>query len=745
MNRILFNSFFLLNVIYVGICFGGNALDGVDQVSGRAIKTNSTVIKSPSTKTYLPLKVNASREKSLNFEPLGSTGGSPSTLNLLNFDELWISYHSVENSQACDYSGRLQTLALDVDSEKGNAKQERRIFLSSGGVKTPSNDVFLNNKVLPRTFDYLIRRQLGMQDSSWRIVEEGRKKIYMHTMRIDLQAVSSIKFAIANDFDRVNFRLSHKHSGIPTDILVWDEIPKMEFLQNGVHYVQMDLAGAIKKKWPEILDGSGPLNLTEIIVFSRDDAISIDVAPINRINSYFNYDLKFPFEKLDVRSLSRTEDLGGGQWLWRMQLLPLEILSLKKNLFIRGDIFSTQLACIKNIDSATLVVLPPQEIKFNEEYPNRGITGIKKNAKVDSGVDWHNLVLIVLLAFSIIIFLANKFAIDHPALFAFKKIFDSFHENLEVSMRRLHVFFFVNRQKLNFGLFIAALIFAIYATVDSSLKYYISEQGLFSLFILGAFVALHALRWRLSALGGVTPGSTVRLIIGNNDSPPLIIWFLSALTIFIMMLMQWVIDSSTTDKQQILFGLSVSNIVEKFQILILWCTLNLAERGPNLSVMLAIFYGFLPWMWRYFCINLFPKSVFFLSSVGSGISAWRWALISLIFYICGFFSIGRSGENLFFSFGALAVLASLSGLVCSSKIYFKKNWPLFDFEKYNSGGLIYFIFAFAGIVLVQLLTILQFVLILDNVATIVFFCLIAGATMEILSWNRNISNDGRNN
>jgi hypothetical protein len=301
--------------------------------------------------------------------------------NILDADELWLTYRATSVSNQCG-------LSVDIETEGIPYKRVGQTTLPSAiplklfsrSRQLRSDEIVLDGvKILPRDIFYLIRRHLGMSpDSDWRIIKESNGHVFMRRLRVDLRDINSIELEMDKTVKSVNFRISRRDSGGPTDIL-WDAIPKDIVMHGGKRWVRLDLAMAIRQQMPGALDASTPLTLVEIIAFVQKDVESNTVAeaPIRVLRANYSE----PASDIgvgDIELPAQIERAGPDKWRWRISMAALNYTELDEIKFLRGRIAPNKEGCIAAIEQAEFVSLATREVPA-------ALTNIQDSARLLGG------------------------------------------------------------------------------------------------------------------------------------------------------------------------------------------------------------------------------------------------------------------------------------------------------------------------------------------------------------------------
>jgi hypothetical protein len=286
--------------------------------------------------------------------------------NILNADELWLTYRATSGSNQCGLSFDIETEGIPYKKAGQTTVPSAiplKLFSRSRHLRSDES-VLDGVKILPRDISYLIKSRSGMNpDPDWRIIKERNKHVFMRLLRVDLHDINSIELAMNDTTRQVNFRLSRMNTGKPTDILTWDAIPKVVFIRGGNRWVRLDLAKAIRQQMPGALDASTPLTLVEIIAFVQKDAESNTVAeaPIRVLRANYSE----PVSGMgvgDIELPAQIERAGPDKWRWRISMAALNDTKLGEIKFLRGRVTPNKEGCIAAIEQAEFVSLAMREV-----------------------------------------------------------------------------------------------------------------------------------------------------------------------------------------------------------------------------------------------------------------------------------------------------------------------------------------------------------------------------------------------
>ena len=288
------------------------------------------------------------------------------TSNILDADELWLTYRATSGSNQCELSFDIETKGIPY-KKAGQTTLPSAIPLKlfSRSRQLHSDEIALDGvKILPRDIAYLIKSRSGMNpDPDWRIIKETNRHVFMRLLRLDLHDIDSIELAMDKTVERVNFRISRKSTGKPTDMLDWDAIPKDIVMHDEKRWVRLDLAKAIRLQMPGALEEGTPLTLVEIIAFVQKDAESNTVAEAPTRVLRANY--SEPVSGMgvgDIELPAQIERAGPDKWRWRLSMAALNDTKLGKIKFLRGRITPNKEGCIAAIEQAEFVSLATRKM-----------------------------------------------------------------------------------------------------------------------------------------------------------------------------------------------------------------------------------------------------------------------------------------------------------------------------------------------------------------------------------------------
>lgn len=297
----------------------------------------------------------------------GSLGNHGSKPNLLDADELWLTYRAAPGSLQCGLSVDIEAQGVPYNnSGKATPPAVVPLKVFSRSQQIRSVDVDLRGvKVLPRDVSYLIKRQTGMSnDHDWRVVEESNRRVVMRLLRVDLRDINSIELEMDKAVEQVNFRLSRRDTGKPTDILVWDAIPKEVVEFGDKRRVRLDFGRALKQQLPGALAAGTPLTLVEVVAYVPKGTVAsaADEVPIRQLRANYIAPVSGG-EDGDIELPAQLERVGPEVWRWRLSLAALHDTGLGEVEFLRGRIVPKgKHGCIAAFERAEFVSLATRKL-----------------------------------------------------------------------------------------------------------------------------------------------------------------------------------------------------------------------------------------------------------------------------------------------------------------------------------------------------------------------------------------------
>lgn len=217
--------------------------------------------------------------------------------------------------------------------------------------------VEMNSKnIVQRDYSYLLNRSLGFDaDDDWRYVEEKFEYAYMRRLNLDLRSLDSIDIVVDKSTKLMNFRISRSPGGRPTDVILWEDIPKKIEEKNGVLNIHLDMARAIDLKMPGALNSEVPLTLLEISAFVPKKYIAnvADHVPVHKfIANYIDAKSK---DVVTKNYPALLEKVGSNIWQWRVNLTDLQNKYPLGIQYLGGTIAEKKEGCIEKFLKIELV------------------------------------------------------------------------------------------------------------------------------------------------------------------------------------------------------------------------------------------------------------------------------------------------------------------------------------------------------------------------------------------------------
>lgn len=285
---------------------------------------------------------------------VGLSGIGKSLPNLLNSDELWVTYRSKLSADPCHISGRLAVRLLPFATTERAPSNARTIHVKFGPHKTHQIFVNLDNGLAqPRTVEYLLQEQTGRHHiDRWQLVTRHNNRTYERLLNLNMRNLDQIKLVMDPAVSTVNVRLSRLRSGMPTNVWDWDQIPKTEYIKNGMHVVVLDVGALVKDAFHG--EGHGSLQLVELIAHSH---LSIVGAPVKSLTATY---VKAGSNQKNIGS-GYSERIGSGLWRWRISLRSLQRSDLTALDLLKGEITNEGDKCVQGFKKAELVQLGTQK------------------------------------------------------------------------------------------------------------------------------------------------------------------------------------------------------------------------------------------------------------------------------------------------------------------------------------------------------------------------------------------------
>ena len=344
-------------------------------------------------------ELNLSFQNSINFVDKNLN----ENLNLLEYDEIWIPYVPKFLDRACSFR-----LSLDAKEEPTGNTISMMSDLEIKSLSQSKSIVLDGGRVLPRSATYLVNRTLGIQNSNdWVYVEEKDANVYMRPFHLDLRNIDSITLSMDSSIKMVNFRVSRNQHSRPSDLLLWEDIPKDISFANGKRLVKLNLASTLKKQMPGSLLNEDPIRIIEVIAFvPKESSLEIlSSVPLSNIRA--NYDSSLYVDDSNLLNIpSRIEGSGEDFLRWRLDLRGLQKKRFQEINFVRGKVYSSNKDCIDSVGNIELISMGNRQVpriiaQSNESINKLGLpdysnsSNIHKNlqAKILSSISFENLYL----------------------------------------------------------------------------------------------------------------------------------------------------------------------------------------------------------------------------------------------------------------------------------------------------------------------------------------------------------------
>jgi hypothetical protein len=114
-----------------------------------------------------------------------------------------------------------------------------------------------------------------------------------------------------------------------------------------------------------------------------------------------------------------------------------------------------------------------------------------------------------------------------------------------------------------------------------------------------------------------------------------------------------------------------------------------------------------------------------------------WTVLTLALYGAGLFQKVLKGENYFFTFGGMAALLVLRASFLLLKPWLRRADPKLAASIFDGAGSLYFASAIVGLVLTALLLTATLEPFAEQVAVVVYYCLVVGTVLEVMALRRD--------
>jgi hypothetical protein len=114
-----------------------------------------------------------------------------------------------------------------------------------------------------------------------------------------------------------------------------------------------------------------------------------------------------------------------------------------------------------------------------------------------------------------------------------------------------------------------------------------------------------------------------------------------------------------------------------------------------------------------------------------------WSLMTLALYGAGLFQKVQKGENYFFTFGGMAALLALRAIFLLLEPWLRRAYPKLAASIFDGAGSLYFAAAIVGLVLTALLLTATLEPFAEQMAVVVYYCLVVGTVLEVVALRRD--------
>lgn len=254
------------------------------------------------------------------------------------------------------------------------------------------------------------------------------------------------------------------------------------------------------------------------------------------------------------------------------------------------------------------------------------------------------------------------------------------------------------------------------------------DNILIMLILSTLFSGLNIWRWHIEGKISNTDNFLQRRIVTKSVWPSRIIWVIALITVVIVLLgivNQLFVNAGIEDSALIL---SEDRLVSNLALLGISILTDSKSLMGWLPMLLAVLCGLLPWL----CAWVYQLTM----------ASARWLVLGfgLGLYALGLTHIGQPGENYYFTFGGMVMVVIWSVWMKSVREHLLRRWPTTAEKIYGGAGSIYLSGALVGVAIIALLIILRLELLAEQMAVVVYFCLVVGVVLEIMALRRAHNN-----
>ena len=257
-----------------------------------------------------------------------------------------------------------------------------------------------------------------------------------------------------------------------------------------------------------------------------------------------------------------------------------------------------------------------------------------------------------------------------------------------------------------------------------------------ALIAITVFAGLHSWRWRLLDETSNSKSFLRGWIVGKSTWPPRIIFVVAVITLVFILFGIVNQLSQAEGVKDFVQLLSDKGLVSSLALLAIGILVDTKTLMGWIPMLFAVLYGFTPWL----CAMIYRLTMSTaMISVGmtmpSAVLA-RWLVLGLGLYAIGLTHIGQPGQNYYFTFGGMVVVVIWYIWMERIREPLQRRWPTVAEKVYGGAGSIYFSGALVGLAITVLLLVPRFQFLAEQVAVVVYYCLMAGTMLEVVALRR---------
>jgi hypothetical protein len=655
-------------------------------------------------------------------------------LDLMQLDELWITYRRELNSENCSFATSISVTGTPFNSEQSRVLKGVSVDVLSGENNKIFRQVYeLNHEVTEKTLDYLLRRSLGVHtDSIWRKAAKEDYIYYSKPVKIDIQGLRRLEFQMHRSVEAINFRVRKDGVDGGEYIIPWRKVEKITADLGDSRYVSLDLWDAVREAIPSLMVDPHQIYLSEMTVVVPLRSVGGMVPSIPRLYTYTDLETDSTSNESTVFTLSYPEKISSEIWRWRVSLSALHKIDLQQALFDRATLQWKNAKCDGRI-------LGLQFVKLNRDITEIGQLSDSDGKEMQNNFSFRrledivnspNLLSISIFLLAFVLMAPFKYKSNNWIVVSAKERILNFLLSLGTFLTKFSRSLTKDTWPRASHLLSLLLYLSIWAYVSGGEF----KDGGLAVHLLLVLILFSVGCLVFTSLGYRREDFSFPIFLAHREFLRYFLPIVIMTVILISLYFQLTHVLNPIERSLILTRIENSGLLEAIRLCMLLLALLLNEEVLNFHVLLVLIAVSFSYLLNR-SIRISRSTTNLLRYVRGYYNCIGWCLVGVLQYWIGLQYITHSKENYFFSFGALASAMCIASFLAGTRDYFAQEETPYEGISYPYWRP-YILGSVLGVFLGLLATSLNSPWLTEQIAMVVYFCLFLGAAKALLSPRR---------